>query len=599
MHMIPRMLITFLVMGLALQGTLLAQPSGGPYGPVQLTYEVPADAKLVYYVAPDGDPAAAGDLADNPTTIESAIEKVTTGDAIIMRGGVYRTGNLRLNQGITIQPYKNERPIVKGTKVPEAWEPARGGLWRTRWETLFPMAPAGWWNRERELMRTPLYKFHNDMVFVDGRMLEPKGWAGEIDGDSYWVDYEAGYLYIGVDPAGRQIEVTAFDNALTRTLEVTHGKASDGLGVTVRGITFTQYAYRAIEIHGDNPEGVSTEERHGGAVVRSTFEHCTFSFCSRVAGYFRGDHLTIRHCLVSDTGTEGIYVLSSDDVLLEKNIVTRTNIENITGYYASAIKIFNQCHRVICRDNLVIDNPNASGVWYDVGEVNGVFINNWVQATDNGFFFEISKGAVCAGNVFVDCPTAIHILNSRDVEIYNNTLVNSGVRIARTERSAVGDHFGWHPSTGPDVDERDGHILAGNLFAANDHFHTPRVQIAQPQALFGRLTRPQVLRMDHNVFVCSLPKGDHSTIVWSPHAGDDVSVEFDSPEELHAKYPEYAANSVSFFDYHGPLFRSDALSRYELVPGFPREFVEPQIPGELLDQLCWPVNRKLKPGAYQ
>jgi hypothetical protein len=37
--------------------------------------------------------------------MEAAIDRVVTGDAIVMRGGVYRTGGLVLNQGITLQPY--------------------------------------------------------------------------------------------------------------------------------------------------------------------------------------------------------------------------------------------------------------------------------------------------------------------------------------------------------------------------------------------------------------------------------------------------------------------------------------------------------------
>src|SRR5690606_41186778 len=54
------------------------------------------------------------------------------------------------------------------------------------------------------------------------------------------------------------------------------------------------------------------------------------------------------------------------------------------------------------RDNLVIDHPHSNGVWYDVGNVDGVFANNYVEGTQIGFFFEISKGVVVAGNVFVN-----------------------------------------------------------------------------------------------------------------------------------------------------------------------------------------------------
>lgn len=580
-------------LALAAENRLQAQPSGGPYGPTQLTYEVPAGAGHVYYVAPDGKANATGASIDEPTTLEVAIERAVTGDAVILRGGTYRTGNLKFNQQLTLQPYRDERPILKGTNVATDWQPLRNGLWRTRWTSLFPSAPQGWWRREFESVRTPLVKFNNDMVFVDGRLLAAVGWAGEVTTDSYWIDYEQGYVYIGVDPQDKLIEITAFDNAFTRTTDDVHGKKSDRKGPTVRGITFTQYAYRAIEMEGKDPEGVSPEIEHGKDVVGSTFENCTFSFCSRVAGYFRGDRLTIRYCLVSDSGTEGIFILSSNDVLLERNIITRTNVENITGYYASAVKIFNQCYRVTCRENLVIDNGNGScGIWYDVGEVDGVFVNNWIERTDNGFFFEISNGATCAGNVFVDCGTGIKILNSRDVRVYQNTLVDSTLWIERTPRSAVADHFGWHPATGPDVDQRAGHVVVGNLLVAGEEFRRPLVVFAQSAALRDRLREPQVAELDYNVYVRrSDPDGELASIYGIP-------TDFQSPAELRALDSKFEAHSQSFANYFGPLFQGERLSRFQLLPEFPAAKSAAPLPVDALRLLDWTRSRASFPGAF-
>ena len=132
-------------------------------------------AGKIYFVAPDGDSTASGEMLAKPTTLESAIARVSTGDAIIMRGGVYRTGNLILNQGITIQPYKDEQPVLKGTYVAAEWKNLRNGLWVTKWAHLFPSKPDPWWQRDREGKKTPLYRFNNDMVFVDGRFLQAVG----------------------------------------------------------------------------------------------------------------------------------------------------------------------------------------------------------------------------------------------------------------------------------------------------------------------------------------------------------------------------------------------------------------------------------------
>ncbi len=573
----------------------IAQPSGGPYGPVQQTYNLPRDAANIYYVAPDGKADAPGTLSE-PTTLASVIEKVKTGDAIIMRGGVYRTGNLQLNQGITIQPYENEQPIVKGTFVADKWENLRNGLWKTSWSRLFPAKPADWWTRDHFGKETPMHRFNNDMVFVDGKFLQSVGREGELDANTFFINYDTKAVYINFDPNGKLVEITAFDNALTRTTKDCYGKTSDRKGPIIRGITFTQYAYRAIEIEGTDPEGLSPESKHGKDVVGSTFENCTFSFCSRAAAYLRGDKLTMRRCLVSNTSTEGIFLLSSNDVLFEKNIFRRNNIEKITGYFPAAVKIFNQCYRVTCRDNLVMEQPNSNGIWYDVGNVDGVFINNWVQdvgnirdkitterfwPSDSGFFYEISKGVIVAGNVFVNCDQGIRVLNCNNARVYNNTLVNSTVFFGRTNRTAVGDHFGWHPSTGPDVNDRDGHVFVNNLLTADENYKGPLLVFWQMPLLCERLNKPQVTRLNNNVYVQRAETGFPRMIYWSPAPDSNCQVFFDSPAALNKANPEFEADSQSFVNYQGPLFKSPELGNYELLQAFPASKSAAKLPAEI------------------
>ncbi len=171
-------MVFFLCLNLPLT---FGQPSGGPYGPVQKNYDLPKVSGNIYYVAVDGKTDQSGESINNPTTIESAIEKVETGDAIILRGGIYRTGNLILNQGITIQPYKGEQPILKGTFIAKEWKKQENGLWVTKWEHLFSSKPQSWWRRHRHGSDVPQHRFNNDMVFIDGRFLQSAGWEGELD----------------------------------------------------------------------------------------------------------------------------------------------------------------------------------------------------------------------------------------------------------------------------------------------------------------------------------------------------------------------------------------------------------------------------------
>jgi hypothetical protein len=588
-------LMFFLV--LLLLPVVHAQPSGGPYGPIEQSYEIPRTGN-VYYAAPNGSADAAGTAREAPTTLESAIARVVTGDTVVLRGGVYRTGNLVLNQGITLQPYADEKPVLKGTQVAGDWEALGGNVWRTSWSTLFPSEPLPWWRREREEAHTPLHRFNNDMVFIDGQFLQSAGSVEELDADTYFIDYERQAVYIGVDPAGHTVEITVHDNALLRTSAEVHGKVNDRKGPVIRGITFTQYAWAALAIEGkrhfthldepvDEPVGPADPSTYGKEVIGTRLENVTISFCSRAAGYFRGDGLVIRNSLISDTGTEGIYIIGSSDVLLERNIVLRNDIERITGYYVSAVKIINQTHNVIVRDNLVMDHPTSSGVWYDVGNRNGVFINNYVEGVNTGFFFEISRGVTVAGNVFANNNLGSWILNSADAHIYNNTYIDSPARFTRTERSAQGDHFDWHPATGPGVKERYGHIFMNNLMVASKADAEPLLRVDQPATFCKELKQPALSAMDGNIYVRpGTPYAALATplISWVDTDSADCSATFASLSVFQEQVPGFDAHGQQLEGDARSVFIAPDISRYQLRLTLPasRDVAMPRAVRELL-----------------
>ncbi|QOY88687.1 right-handed parallel beta-helix repeat-containing protein [Paludibaculum fermentans] len=586
-----------------------AQPSGGPYGPIDQRYEIPKAAH-VFYVAPNGVAESPGTDLAQPTTLESAMERVVTGDAVVLRGGVYRTGGLVLNQGITMQPYGDERPVLKGTQVAVKWEALRDNVWRTPWKRLFPAAPLGWWQRGREGMRTPLHRFNNDMVFLDGELLQSAGWEGELTPKSYFIDYQGGYVYLGVNPANHLVEITAFDSALVRTSSAVHGKSSDHKGPVIRGIAFTQYAYRALEVEGkkhftaadeptDEPVGPSDPSTYGKEVTGTVLENVSITYCSRVAGYFRGDGLVIRQSLISDTSTEGLYVIGSSDVLLERNIIRRNNIEQLTGYYPAAVKIFNQSHRVTVRDNLILDNPNSSGVWYDVGNRDAVFVNNWVDRAVNGFFFEISRGATVAGNVFLNCDRGVYILNSAGARIYNNTFLDAPASFERNQRSATGDHFGWHPATGPGVDQREGHVFVNNLLAASEASRRPLLRFEQPAALCAQLPRPQAQVLDGNVYARAALPGVETKAplaTWGPAATESCVATAVSLEELRGLASGFEAGGRQLDRTPRSVFQGVDVGRYELLQPLPG--LAGGLPADVRKLLGWSEQEARTTGAY-
>jgi hypothetical protein len=288
-------------------------------------------------------------------------------------------------------------------------------------------------------------------------------------------------------------------------------------------------------------------------------------------------------------------VIGSSDVLLERNVFRRNNAEELTGYYPAAVKIFNQSHRVTCRDNLVVDNPHSNGIWYDVGNTAAVFVDNWVEGALDGFFFEISKGAIVAGNVFVGCDKGVRVLNSANVRVYHNTFVDTVASFERTERSAVDDHFGWHPKTGPAVDQREGHAFVANLLVAGESYRKPLLRFEQPKALCERLTRPQVQELDGNVYVREGAAGP--LVVWGPLAGESCQRELASIDELR-KESGFEAHGSAFTDYAGALFKSLELRRYELARLLPGLAPAGDLPAEVRRLLGWREGEPRTPGAY-
>ena len=586
---------------------LFAQPSGGPYGPVQQYYEVPDVPGSVFYVSPDGDSNADGVSAEAPTTIESAVEKAITGDAIILRGGTYRTGNLVFNQHIVLQPYRDEHPVLKGTKIASNWEKTGENLWVINWPYLFPGKPKSWWRREREERFTPLHRFNNDGIFINGNYLQSAGSREEVDKGTYFVDYDTEQIFIGVDPADKFIEITAFRKAFYRPVGEVRGKKPDKRGPVIRGLEITQYPDTMVHIGGH----VLAIDQHGKDIVGTVFENCTFSNCFRIGVFAIGDSLVMRNCEVRNTNTEGVYIVASEDVLLEKNIFTRNNIERWTGFYPAAVKIFNQTKRATCNDNLVIDHPYSNGIWYDVGNIDGIFINNWIQNVgrqnhpfnpnsiwpgQNGFFFEISKGAVCAGNVFVNCDHGVLALNSSDVKIYQNTFVNSQVCIARDHRSAQGDHFDWHPSTGPDVDERTGHEFVNNLLYGDSDFDRPLLFVWQPNTLCERLREPALNKLDNNAYVNKSVADP--VILLSQNFDGKCQTAFNTPGELNKIVPEYSTKSMGMKNYRGPLFKNVNLGNYQLMKNFPGIKAATELPASIKKMMGDP-GTLVRPGAFK
>ena len=198
-----------------------------------------------------------------------AIARVVTGDAIVMRGGTYRTGGLQLVRHHH-QPYLDEQPVLKGAGR-DRMEALRDGVWRTKWATVPAQLLA--WRRGEACAAAPVQQRHG----VDGKLLQSRagkaGWAtpgttsttnGHVTSVS---THRAGRSRSPHDIAPSPVARRAWQGSTQ--------------GPTIRGIVFTQYAFRAIDIGAkprlgpneeptDDPVGVSPAPTARGGRRRST-----------------------------------------------------------------------------------------------------------------------------------------------------------------------------------------------------------------------------------------------------------------------------------------------------------------------------------------
>ncbi|MDX2186462.1 MAG: right-handed parallel beta-helix repeat-containing protein [Opitutaceae bacterium] len=576
---------------------LAAQPSSGPHGPVRQTYSVPAGVRAIY-VSPEGTDAAEGRSLDTPTSLVAAIAKARTGDHIVLRGGTYRTGSLMLNQGVVLQPHGDESPVITGTEVASEWTKINNGLWKAKWKKLFPGKPESWWDHDWERARTPLHLFNNDLVFIDGVRLKTAGWAGEVKADSFTIDYERGEVVIGTDPTGRTVEITAHLNGIVQTTKSINGANTDGRGLQVRGVSFYGYARCAIDILAKEAEGKMDPSQFGKDITDVKLENVSVTHCGVAGAYLRGDRVQVRNCLFTDTDSENLYVISSADGLVERSVFKRANVEGLTGHYPSAMKIFNQTSRFICRDNVIVEQKNANGIWYDVGHNDAIVLNNYIENAQTGFFLEISNGGVCAGNVFVNCESGVMLMNSKNGEIYHNTFVNSPLVVYRYGRVAEGDTFGWHASSGPGFLHRKDHIVAGNLFVSDESFRRPLVRFDQPAELSDKLTTLQVQRFDHNTYVRVGRGAATSLINFMPVPSLEKGSQFADLDALRAVFPQFEKGGRFFPQHHVSPFSSWERRLFSLASPLPAVPAADTLPAKVRDLLGWSEADATTPGAY-
>lgn len=419
-------------------------PAGARLAPT--SYPVPDGG---VFVATSGSDSASGTSRQPLRTLAAAIRKVSSGGTVVLRAGTYRETVGMVRKQVTIQPYPGEQVWLKGSLLVTDWEPS-GGHWVHRgWS---PELCRDCYLDEIIDHRYPLAGLP-DMVFVDGRPLRQVASRDELAGGTFLADPDAGELRIGTDPAGRDVEATAFPWLLQFDSERAAGSVLRGIGVAHYG-SVQEYGIRGAMVVVNAPE--------------VTIEHATFAWSasSGLAVFQPGG--TVRDSTLANNGLVGLVANRAHHLRLTRNTFTGNNQERFAlsgpAIGAAGAKL-TRVRNAHVADNVFTGNL-ATGWWCDLGCTDATVIRN--VASDNtghGLYYEVSARALIASNLVTgNRGRGLKIASADHVRVYHNTFAANRTELGVYNDPRSPDFDGYSVEQGLSWVTSDT-VLVNNLFA--------------------------------------------------------------------------------------------------------------------------------------
>lgn len=282
-----------------------------------------------------------------------------------------------------------------------------------------------------------------EQVWLDGVHLTRVMTVDQVSASTFYQDFDMGRTYIGVDPAGRLVEMDLLPTALT----------TGGVhGLVLQRLTFKRFASRG---------------QSAAVLIQGT--DCEVSHCLFTENHAIGLHLIqaershIHHNRFIKNGQLGMGHYKSHNTVVEWNDFSENNTDGFwrADWESGGFKCTYSTN-TICRYNTAHNNEGI-GIWFDIDNIGGDIYGNTM--TDNyadGLRYEISFAAkihdnVTSGNGFryaygggrgadisMFAVAGINVNSSPDVEVYNNIVGQNqnGISIQMRNRGNS-TTYGW------------------------------------------------------------------------------------------------------------------------------------------------------------
>lgn len=571
-----------------------ASAAASPLSIIPTSYPIPPDA---IFVAPNGNDANAGTMEAPLRTAGVAAAKAVAGKmtTIVLRAGDYRERLGNVAAPVTLQPYPGEKVWFKGSsEIQPAQLVADGDAWRLDgWNpgsVCRASAPA-----YDECMNPRHFNDDNpvggdpQMVFIDGEPLRQVATREEVKAGTFFHDGAADKTFIGSDPAGRRVEITARKNGL-------HFFAGAD-GSVVRGLGFAHYG--TSQNQSKEPAALIAQAK-GMVFEKNTIIHNAASGL-----LINADDVRVSGNAIAENGYLGIGAHRSANLMVEGNRVLRNNTEQLgfsQGYHlAGAGMNATRVTNATVRDNVFEANQGV-GLWCDLSCHNVTIIRNLIRANSrHGLHYKVSGKALIASNVLADNGmTGLSILGSTNVRVINNTSIGNAQAMAVQE-----DARPTCPGA-DDVCPTDAEKALGITWDTAD------ITLMNNVIAGGTSTAPLVNTTDNNTGESGRRVGADGMIPAAQMHHNGYSRTADTPGTL-VQWSRVTGSSIhhkSLAEFQAATGR-DANSRYQetsyvvnaaagdyrLVPGSPAESAGAALPADVAAVLGVPSGQPVRLGA--
>jgi hypothetical protein len=508
-------------------------------------YDVPSGAK---FVSPQGNDANDGTQGRPWRTLDAAVQRSAAGTTLVLRAGTYRETVQVYRKAIHIQSYPGEAVWLSGSDVVSGWV-SDGGDWRRDgWTPSFQRTNVGQGPIDSA---APLAGWP-EQAFLDGRALRQVASRGEVVPGTFLVDDAANRVYLGDNPSGKRVELSARPTGL-------YFNGADGS--SLRGVGVRHYATPLNQVAAVRAFGNRIE-----------FENVVVEQNAAAGVSIIGSNGVIRNSTFRENGQLGGHGNNADGLVVERNYFERNNAERFDPTQVGAgIKVTRSRNLRFTANHLI--SNYGKGIWCDQSSYNITITSNFARSNvRHGIHVELSAKVVIADNAVIDSgDRGVAVMESNDVEVWNNTLLRNGRNLdviegPRTSLNVLSDdHDRRYPVPDPKILWQVQRVtFSNNVIAGKPGAENPLFRVDDA----GHLRSGELMqvRLNHNAYYRPNTTSPAWLALWARYPANVLIAETLSEFQSAGRQD---LNGVSRDGGANPWVRNETALDYRVPDGAP------------------------------